>query len=143
MYKVKIFFGSFYRIFCSNALKEDIDWTEISVADSMIEAYFPMVPAHGEAVLIKSLRSQIYEGWKKYVEDKNSQLYWMIREIKAKFDISKDISNSQIFKEMVYGGEHICSCMDDDNLYHVGDKVTSGVWLAPNKDYVIIEIYDR
>lgn len=33
----------------------------------MIEAHFPVVPAHGSIVDVSSLRSQIYKGWKKYM----------------------------------------------------------------------------
>lgn len=67
MYKVKIFFGSFYGEWFENDFLEDMDWSDISVAECMIEAHFPVVPAHGSFVDVSSLRSQIYKGWKKYV----------------------------------------------------------------------------
>lgn len=41
-----------------------MDWSDISVAECMIEAHFPVVPAHGSIVDVSSLRSQIYKGWK-------------------------------------------------------------------------------
>ena len=46
-----------------------MDWSDISVAECMIEANFPVVPAHGSFVDVSSLRSQIYKGWKKYVDE--------------------------------------------------------------------------
>lgn len=64
MYKVKIFFGSFYGEWFENDFLEDMDWSDISVAECMIEAHFPVVPAHGSFVDVSSLRSQIYKGWK-------------------------------------------------------------------------------
>ena len=67
MYKVKIFFGSFYGEWFENDFLEDMDWSDISVAECMIEANFPVVPAHGSIVDISCLRSQIYKGWKKYL----------------------------------------------------------------------------
>lgn len=69
MYKVKIFFGSFYGEWFENDFLEDMDWSDISVAECMIEAHFPVVPAHGSIVDVSSLRSQIYKGWKKYVDE--------------------------------------------------------------------------
>lgn len=69
MYKVKIFFGSFYGEWFENDFLEDMDWSDISVAECMIEANFPVVPAHGSFVDVSSLRSQIYKGWKKYVDE--------------------------------------------------------------------------
>ena len=65
MYKVKIFFGSFYGEWFENDFLEDMDWSDISVAECMIEAHFPVVPAHGSFVDVSNLRSQIYKGWKK------------------------------------------------------------------------------
>lgn len=50
MYKVKIFFGSFYGEWFENDFLEDMDWSDISVAECMIEAHFPVVPAHGSFV---------------------------------------------------------------------------------------------
>lgn len=69
MYKVKIFFGSFYGEWFENDFLEDMDWSDISVAECMIEANFLVVPAHGSFVDVSSLRSQIYKGWKKYVDE--------------------------------------------------------------------------
>ena len=40
MYKVKIFFGSFYGEWFENDFLEDMDWSDISVAECMIEAHF-------------------------------------------------------------------------------------------------------
>ena len=69
MYKVKIFFGSFYGEWFENDFLEDMDWSDISVAECMIEAHFLVVPAHGSIVDVSSLRSQIYKGWKKYADE--------------------------------------------------------------------------
>lgn len=64
MCKVKIFFGSFYGIWFENDFLKDMDWSDISVAECMIEAHFPVVPAYGSIVDVSSLRSQIYKEWK-------------------------------------------------------------------------------
>lgn len=52
-----------------------MDWSDISVAECMIEANFPVVPAHGSFVDVSSLRSQIYKGWKKYVDEDEDVFY--------------------------------------------------------------------
>ena len=139
MVNVKIFFGSFYGQICDNLIAQDIDWTSISIGDCMIEANFPVVPAHGEIVEIKSLLPQIYDGWKKYVNDKSGYLYWVIQDIRKRYNILQSLSNAEIFKEMVYGGEHISS-FEDYATYYVGDDKTNGVWFTPNKEYVKIEL---
>ena len=84
MYKVKIFFCSFYGEWFENDFLEDMDWSDISVAECMIEAHFPVVPAHGSIVDVSSLRSQIYKGWKKYV-DEGGYLSDVIDRVRCKF----------------------------------------------------------
>lgn len=106
MYKVKIFFGSFYGEWFENDFLEDMDWSDISVAECMIEAHFPVVPAHGSFVDVSSLRSQIYKGWKKYV-DEGGYLSDVIDGVRCKFKIPRQISNADIFKEMVFGGNYL------------------------------------
>ena len=96
MYKVKIFFGSFYGIWFENDFLQDMDWSDISVAECMIEANFPVVPAHGSIVDISCLRSQIYKGWKKYV-DEGGYLSTVIDGIRCKFNIPRQIPNADIF----------------------------------------------
>ena len=91
MYKVKIFFGSFYGEWFENDFLEDMDWSDISVAECMIEAHFPVVPAHGSIVDVSSLRSQIYKGWKKYV-DEGGYLSDVIDGVRCKFKIPRQIS---------------------------------------------------
>lgn len=76
MYKVKIFFGSFYGEWFENDFLEDMDWSDISVAECMIEAHFPVVPAHGSIVDVSSLRSQIYKGWKKYMVGTDEDVFY-------------------------------------------------------------------
>lgn len=98
MYKVKIFFGSFYGEWFENDFLEDMDWSDISVAECMIEAHFPVVPAHGSIVDVSSLRSQIYKGWKKYV-DEGGYLSDVIDGVRCKFKIPRQISNADIFKK--------------------------------------------
>lgn len=98
MYKVKIFFSSFYGEWFENDFLEDMDWSDISVAECMIEANFPVVPAHGSFVDVSSLRSQIYKGWKKYV-DEGGYLSDVIDGVRCKFKIPRQISNADIFKE--------------------------------------------
>lgn len=98
MCKVKIFFGSFYGIWFENDFLKDMDWSDISVAECMIEAHFPVVPAHGSIVDVSSLRSQIYKGWKKYV-DAGGYLSDVIDGLRNKFKIPRQISNADIFKE--------------------------------------------
>mgnify|MGYP001412281582 CR=1 FL=1 len=105
MYKVKIFFGSFYGEWFENDFLEDMDWSDISVAECMIEAHFPVVPAHGSIVDVSSLRSQIYKGWKKYV-DAGGYLSDVIDGVRCKFKIPRQIPNADIFKEMVFGGNY-------------------------------------
>lgn len=90
MYKVKIFFGSFYGEWFENDFLEDMDWSDISVAECMIEAHFPVVPAHGSIVDVSSLRSQIYKGWKKYV-DEGGYLSDVIDGVRCKFKIPRQI----------------------------------------------------
>ena len=109
MYKVKIFFGSFYGEWFENDFLEDMDWSDISVAECMIEAHFPVVPAHGSIVDVSSLRSQIYKGWKKYV-DEGGYLSDVIDRVRCKFKIPRQISNADIFKEMVFGGNNLRGC---------------------------------
>ena len=106
MYKVKIFFGSFYGEWFENDFLKDMDWSDISVAECMIEAHFPVVPAHGSIVDISCLRSQIYKGWKKYV-DEGGYLSTVIDGIRCKFNIPRQIPNADIFKEMVFGGNYL------------------------------------
>lgn len=140
MYKVKIFFGSFYGEECDNAIGQDVDWTGISVAASMVEVELPIVPSHGEIVEIKSLRSQIYSGWKKYVDNEHGYLAEIIQMMRDKYDIPQHLSNAEIFKEMVFGGEHLFS-FAEYGTYVVGNEETSGVWFTPNKEYIKIELY--
>ena len=40
MYKVKIFFGSFYGEWFENDFLEDMDWSNISVAECMMRSSF-------------------------------------------------------------------------------------------------------
>ena len=61
-----------------------MDWSDISVAECMIEANFPVVTAHGSFVDVSSLRSQIYKGWKKYV-DEGGYLSDVIDGVRCKF----------------------------------------------------------
>ena len=100
MYKVKIFFGSFYGEWFENDFLEDMDWSDISVAECMIEAHFPVVPAHGSFVDVSSLRSQIYKGWKKYV-DEGGYLSDVIDGVRCKFKIPRQIQ-MQIFLKKWY-----------------------------------------
>lgn len=95
MYKVKIFFSSFYGEWFENDFLEDMDWSDISVAECMIEANFPVVPAHGSFVDVSSLRSQIYKGWKKYV-DEGGYLSDVIDGVRCKFKIPRQISNARV-----------------------------------------------
>ena len=141
MYKVKIFFGSFYGEWFENDFLEDMDWSDISVAECMIEAHFPVVPAHGSIVDVSSLRSQIYKGWKKYV-DAGGYLSDVIDGLRNKFKIPRQISNADIFKEMVFGGNYLQDFISYKN-YTVGtdEDVFYGVCLTPNTDYIKIEIY--
>lgn len=141
MYKVKIFFGSFYGEWFENDFLEDMDWSDISVAECMIEAHFPVVPAHGSIVDVSSLRSQIYKGWKKYV-DEGGYLSDVIDEVRCKFKIPRQISNADIFKEMVFGGNYLQDFISYKK-YMVGtdEDVFYGVCLTPNTDYIKIEIY--
>lgn len=143
MYKVKIFFGSFYGEWFENDFLEDMDWSDISVAECMIEAHFPVVPAHGSFVDVSSLRSQIYKGWKKYV-DEGGYLSDVIDGVRCKFKIPRQISNADIFKEMVFGGNYLPDFISYKK-YMVGtdkdEDVFYGVCLTPNKDYIRIEIY--
>lgn len=145
MYKVKIFFGSFYGEWFDNDFLQDMDWSDISVAECMIEAHFPVVPAHGSYVDVSSLRSQIYKGWKKYV-DEGVYLPDVINEVRCKFKIPRQISNADIFKEMVFGGNYLEDFISYKK-YKVGtdededEDVFYGVCLTPNTDYIKIEIY--
>lgn len=141
MYKVKIFFGSFYGEWFENDFLEDMDWSDISVAECMIEAHFPVVPAHGSIVDVSSLRSQIYKGWKKYV-DEGGYLSDVIDWVRCKFKIPRQISNADIFKEMVFGGNNLPDFISYKK-YMVGtdEDVFYGVCLTPNTDYIKIEIY--
>ena len=141
MYKVKIFFGSFYGEWFENDFLEDMDWSDISVAECMIEAHFPVVPAHGSIVDVGSLRSQIYKGWKKYV-DEGGYLSDVIDWVRCKFKIPRQISNADIFKEMVFGGNNLPDFISYKK-YMVGtdEDVFYGVCLTPNTDYIKIEIY--
>jgi hypothetical protein len=141
MYKVKIFFGSFYGEWFENDFLEDMDWSDISVAECMIEAHFPVVPAHGSIVDVSSLRSQIYKGWKKYV-DAGGYLSDVIDGLRNKFKIPRQIPNADIFKEMVFGGNYLQDFISYKN-YTVGtdEDVFYGVCLTPNTDYIKIEIY--
>ena len=141
MYKVKIFFGSFYGEWFENDFLEDMDWSDISVAECMIEAHFPVVPAHGSFVDVSSLRSQIYKGWKKYV-DEGGYLSDVIDGLRNKFKIPRQIPNADIFKEMVFGGNYLQDFISYKN-YTVGtdEDVFYGVCLTPNTDYIKIEIY--
>lgn len=141
MYKVKIFFGSFYGEWFENDFLEDMDWSDISVAECMIEAHFPVVPAHGSIVDVSSLRSQIYKGWKKYV-DAGGYLSDVIDGLRNKFKIPRQIPNADIFKEMVFGGNYLQDFISYKN-YRVGtdEDVFYGVCLTPNTDYIKIEIY--
>lgn len=141
MYKVKIFFGSFYGEWFENDFLEDMDWSDISVAECMIEAHFPVVPAHGSIVDVSSLRSQIYKGWKKYV-DEGGYLSGVIDGVRCKFKIPRQISNADIFKEMVFGGNNLPDFISYKK-YMVGtdEDVFYGVCLTPNTDYIKIEIY--
>lgn len=141
MYKVKIFFGSFYGEWFENDFLEDMNWSDISVAECMIEAHFPVVPAHGSIVDISSLRSQIYKGWKKYV-DEGGYLSDVIDWVRCKFKIPRQISNADIFKEMVFGGNNLQDFISYKK-YMVGtdEDVFYGVCLTPNTDYIKIEIY--
>ena len=141
MYKVKIFFGSFYGEWFENDFLEDMDWSDISVAECMIEAHFPVVPAHGSIVDVSSLRSQIYKGWKKYV-DAGGYLSDVIDWVRCKFKIPRQISNADIFKEMVFGGNNLPDFISYKK-YMVGtdEDVFYGVCLTPNTDYIKIEIY--
>lgn len=141
MCKVKIFFGSFYGIWFENDFLKDMDWSDISVAECMIEAHFPVVPAHGSIVDVSSLRSQIYKGWKKYV-DAGGYLSDVIDGLRNKFKIPRQIPNADIFKEMVFGGNYLQDFISYKN-YTVGtdEDVFYGVCLTPNTDYIKIEIY--
>lgn len=141
MYKVKIFFGSFYGEWFENDFLEDMDWSDISVAECMIEAHFLVVPAHGSIVDVSSLRSQIYKGWKKYV-DEGGYLSDVIDWVRCKFKIPRQISNADIFKEMVFGGNNLPDFISYKK-YMVGtdEDVFYGVCLTPNTDYIKIEIY--
>ena len=141
MYKVKIFFGSFYGEWFENDFLEEMDWSDISVAECMIEAHFPVVPAHGSIVDVSSLRSQIYKGWKKYV-DAGGYLSDVIDGLRNKFKIPRQIPNADIFKEMVFGGNYLQDFISYKN-YTVGtdEDVFYGVCLTPNTDYIKIEIY--
>lgn len=100
MYKVKIFFGSFYGEWFENDFLEDMDWSDISVAECMIEAHFPVVPAHGSIVDVSSLRSQIYKGWKKYV-DEGGYLSDVIDGVRCKFKIPRQFQ-MQIYLKKWY-----------------------------------------
>lgn len=141
MCKVKIFFGSFYGIWFENDFLKDMDWSDISVAECMIEAHFPVVPAHGSIVDVSSLRSQIYKGWKKYV-DAGGYLSDVIDGLRNKFKIPRQIPNADIFKEMVFGGNYLQDFISYKN-YTVGtdEDAFYGVCLTPNTDYIKIEIY--
>lgn len=141
MCKVKIFFGSFYGIWFENDFLKDMDWSDISVAECMIEAHFPVVPAHGSIVDVSSLRSQIYKGWEKYV-DAGGYLSDVIDGLRNKFKIPRQIPNADIFKEMVFGGNYLQDFISYKN-YRVGtdEDVFYGVCLTPNTDYIKIEIY--
>ena len=141
MCKVKIFFGSFYGIWFENDFLKDMDWSDISVAECMIEAHFPVVPAHGSIVDVSSLRSQIYKGWEKYV-DAGGYLSDVIDGLRNKFKIPRQIPNADIFKEMVFGGNYLQDFISYKN-YTVGtdEDVFYGVCLTPNTDYIKIEIY--
>ena len=141
MCKVKIFFGSFYGIWFENDFLKDMDWSDISVAECMIEAHFPVVPAHGSIVDVSSLRSQIYKGWKKYV-DAGGYLSDVIDGLRNKFKIPRQIPNADIFKEMVFGGNYLQDFISYKN-YTVGtdEDIFYGVCLTPNTDYIKIEIY--
>ncbi len=120
-----------------------MDWSDISVAECMIEAHFPVVPAHGSIVDVSSLRSQIYKGWKKYV-DEGGYLSDVIDWVRCKFKIPRQISNADIFKEMVFGGNNLPDFISYKK-YMVGtdedEDVFYGVCLTPNTDYIKIEIY--
>lgn len=115
-----------------------MDWSDISVAECMIEAHFPVVPAHGSFVDVSSLRSQIYKGWKKYVDEGG----YLSDVIRCKFKIPRQISNADIFKEMVFGGNYLQDFISYKK-YMVGtdEDVSYGVCLTPNTDYIKIEIY--
>ena len=141
MCKVKIFFGSFYGIWFENDFLKDMDWSDISVAECMIEAHFPVVPVHGSIVDVSSLRSQIYKGWEKYV-DAGGYLSDVIDGLRNKFKIPRQIPNADIFKEMVFGGNYLQDFISYKN-YTVGtdEDVFYGVCLTPNADYIKIEIY--
>lgn len=141
MCKVKIFFGSFYGIWFENDFLKDMDWSDISVAECMIEAHFPVVPVHGSIVDVSSLRSQIYKGWEKYV-DAGGYLSDVIDGLRNKFKIPRQIPNADIFKEMVFGGNYLQDFISYKN-YTVGtdEDVFYGVCLTPNTDYIKIEIY--
>lgn len=141
MYKVKIFFGSFYGMWFENDFLKDMDWSGISVAECMIEANFPVIPAYGSIVNIRCLRSQIYKGWKKYV-DEGGYLSTVINGIREKYKIPRHIPNADIFKEMVFGGNYLQDFISYKN-YRVGtdEDVFYGVCLTPNTDYIKIEIY--
>lgn len=141
MCKVKIFFGSFYGIWFENDFLKDMDWSDISVAECMIEAHFPVVPVHGSIVDVSSLRSQIYKGWEKNV-DAGGYLSDVIDGLRNKFKIPRQIPNADIFKEMVFGGNYLQDFISYKN-YTVGtdEDVFYGVCLTPNTDYIKIEIY--
>ena len=143
MCKVKIFFGSFYGIWFENDFLKDMDWSDISVAECMIEAHFPVVPVHGSIVDVSSLRSQIYKGWEKYV-DAGGYLSDVIDGLRNKFKIPRQIPNADIFKEMVFGGNYLQDFISYQK-YMVGtdkdEDVFYGVCLTPNTDYIKIEIY--
>ena len=120
-----------------------MDWSDISVAECMIEAHFPVVPAYGSIVDVSSLRSQIYKEWKKYV-DAGGYLSDVIDGLRNKFKIPRQIPNADIFKEMVFGGNYLQDFISYKN-YTVGtdedEDVFYGVCLTPNTDYIKIEIY--
>lgn len=102
---------------------------------------FPRSSCHGSFVDVSSLRSQIYKGWKKYV-DEGGYLSDVIDGVRCKFKIPRQISNADIFKEMVFGGIYLPDFISYKK-YMVGtdEDVFYGVCLTPNTDYIKIEIY--
>ena len=126
-----------------NDFLKDMDWSGISVAECMIEAILPVIPAYGNIVNISSLRSQIYKGWKKYV-DAGGYLSDVIDGLRNKFKIPRQIPNADIFKEMVFGGNYLQDFISYKN-YSVGtdegEDIFYGVCLTHNTDYIKIEIY--
>lgn len=62
--------------------------------------------------------------------------------VRCKFKIPRQISNADIFKEMVFGGNNLPDFISYKK-YMVGtdEDVFYGVCLTPNTDYIKIEIY--